>query len=70
MSTLRTMRAVVGGGVVALAALGVVASGARAQHEGHGMTQPPAAPTTPAQSAGSRKVTMEELHQSGGVPRG
>ena len=70
MTTLRAVRAVVGGAAVGLAALGVVASGARAQHEGHGTMQQPAAKTNPAASAGSRKVTMEELHQSGGVPRG
>ncbi|PYN50022.1 MAG: hypothetical protein DME00_07195, partial [Candidatus Rokuibacteriota bacterium] len=62
MTTLRAVRAVVGGAAVGLAALGVVASGARAQHEGHGTMQQPAAKTNPAAPAGSRKVTMEELH--------
>src|SRR5712671_5977308 len=70
VTTLRGARVVVGGVVLGLAALGVAASGARAQHEGHGMTQPPTAKTDSSTSAGSRKVTMEELHQSGGVPRG
>src|SRR5262249_8986577 len=49
--------------------------GVRAQHQ-HGnppATTPSAGPTTPAAGAGEgvgRKVTMEELHRSGGVPRG
>jgi len=52
--------------VIGLVAL---APSALAQHQGHDqhrMTPPSAAQAAPA----SRKVTMEELHQSGGVPRG
>jgi mono/diheme cytochrome c family protein len=55
-----------GFGFIGLVAL---AASAFAQHQGHDqhqMTQPAASPPT----AASRKVTMEELHQSGGVPRG
>jgi hypothetical protein len=49
----------------------VVVSAVRAQHHGHGSTTPPAPPQSGAsQEAVSRKVTMEELHQAGGVPRG
>ena len=44
-------------GVLALAA------GVAAQHQHHQKSGPPAA-------AGSRRVTMEELHAGGGVPRG
>ncbi len=64
------------GAVLALVAL---ASPVLAQHEGHG--QQPATPpaSSPASTAGQpggagqggpRKVTMEELHRSGGVPVG
>src|SRR5262245_13649441 len=59
------------GAVLGFAALTVLAPAGRAQHQGHGAAAP--AQTPPAQAAadpGSRKVTMEELHQSGGVPRG
>jgi mono/diheme cytochrome c family protein len=61
-------------GVVLLAVVALAAS-ALAQHQGHGqhqLTPPTAAPTGAANppAAASRKVTMEELHQSGGVPRG
>src|SRR4029453_12688288 len=74
---------VVIGGCLGLAVLATSASAVRAQHQGHGMT-PPTAPATgvtnqgaasspgssAAGAAAGRKVTMEELHQSGGVPRG
>jgi mono/diheme cytochrome c family protein len=61
-------------GVVVLAIVALAAS-ALAQHQGHGqhqVTSPTAAPTGAANppSGASRKVTMEELHQSGGVPPG
>ena len=60
-------RAVVGRVLLGLVALTVVASTARAQHQGHGAMAPAAA----AQGAAApRKVTMEELHRQGGVPRG
>jgi mono/diheme cytochrome c family protein len=68
MTTVRRVRVIVGGTVVGLAAFVVAGSVARAQHEGHGRM--PAAKPSPAPSAMSRTVTMEELHQSGGVPRG
>jgi len=68
---LHRARAVVGAACLGLAALAVAASAARAQHQGHTM---PSAATTPGTTthgaAASRKVTMEELHQAGGVPRG
>ena len=51
----------------ALVALTVAVSAPRAQHPGHGAMAPAAAaPGT----AAPRKVTMEELHRQGGVPRG
>jgi uncharacterized protein involved in high-affinity Fe2+ transport len=52
---------IVGAALVVLA----MAAGAAAQHQ-HG-NQAKSAPPAPA---GSRRVTMEELHRSGGVPRG
>jgi mono/diheme cytochrome c family protein len=54
-------RALLAGTLLAFVAL---TASALAQHEGHSqhMTGPPGAP--------SRKVTMEQLHQSGGVPLG
>ena len=56
----------IGGALVGLVALTVV-SAPRAQHPGHGAMAPAAAaPGT----AAPRKVTMEELHRQGGVPRG
>src|SRR5438445_318949 len=66
------VRAIVGGACIGLAVLAVSAVGAWAQHQGHGTTFPAATTsgttTTPPEAA--RKVTMEELHQTGGVPRG
>jgi len=60
-------RAVVGRALLGLVALTVAASTALAQHQGHGAM----APAAPAQGAAAlRKVTMEELHRQGGVPRG
>ncbi len=60
-------------GFVLLATVALAAS-ALAQHQGHAqhqMTPSTVAPTGAASPpAASRKVTMEELHQSGGVPRG
>jgi mono/diheme cytochrome c family protein len=50
-----------------LGVLAILTPAARAQHAGHGAAAPGAvAPTAPA----PRKYTMEELHASGGVPRG
>jgi len=45
---------------------------ALAQHEGHGQPATPPAPPPAGAGAGtpSRKVTMEQLHQTGGVPLG
>jgi len=51
----------------ALVALTVAVSAPRAQHPGHGAMAPAAA--APG-AAAPRKVTMEELHRQGGVPRG
>src|SRR6266508_542686 len=64
----RRSRAVVGRALLGLVALSVAASTARAQHQGHGATPPAAA--APQGAAAPRKVTMEELHRQGGVPRG
>src|SRR5256712_5750883 len=64
----RRSRAVVGRALLGLVALTVAASTARAQHQGHGATPPAAAATQGA--ASPRKITMEELHRQGGVPRG
>jgi mono/diheme cytochrome c family protein len=64
-------RAIVGAMALGLAALAGAASGARAQHPGHGMT--PAGGDSRASGSAptaSRKITMEELHRSGGVPPG
>src|SRR5262245_60757033 len=47
--------------------LAVMAAGVRAQHQGHGVTPPTA---SGGEGAGERKITMEELHRLGGVPRG
>jgi mono/diheme cytochrome c family protein len=82
-NNLHRTKAVVIGGWVGLAALAMTVSASRAQHPGHGMTPPaaatpgatsPAAVSSPGPSASGagagRRVTMEELHQSGGVPRG
>ncbi len=57
----------IGGALVGLVALTVAVSAPRAQHQGHGATPPAAAAP---QGAAARKVTMEELHRQGGVPRG
>src|SRR5258705_5792251 len=62
-------KALVGCAVVALVAL---AASAIAQHQGHEQptTTPPSSPPAGAATqgvAGPRKVTMEELHRSGGV---
>lgn len=59
-------RRLVSGALLGFVTLGVAAYSARAQHPGHGAT-PPAVTATPA---APRKVTMEELHRAGGVPRG
>ena len=64
----RRSRAAVERTLLGLVALTVAASTARAQHPGHGATPPAAAATQGA--AAPRKVTMEELHRQGGVPRG
>jgi len=65
-------KALVSCAVVALVAL---AASAIAQHQGHEQptTTPPSSPPAGAATqgvAGPRKVTMEELHRSGGVPLG
>ncbi len=57
----------IGGALVGLVALTVAVSAPRAQHPGHGAMAPAAA--APG-AAAPRKVTMEELHRQGGVPRG
>lgn len=49
---------------LALGALALAVPGARAQHAGHGAAAPGAS------APGPRAYTMEELHASGGVPRG
>ena len=54
------------GGALTFAVLTLVVTTGRAQHQGHGTAAPAATPA----DAGSRKITTEELHQSGGVPRG
>ena len=64
----RRSRAVVGRALLGLVALTVAASTARAQHQGHGAMSP--ATVTTQGTAAPRKVTMEELHRQGGVPRG
>ena len=67
----RRSRRLIGGVVLGVAALIAIASAVRAQHQGHGPPPPAATPRTPAaDGAGSRKVTMEDLHLSGGVPLG
>ena len=63
----RSVWAIVGA-LVGLVALTVAVSAPRAQHQGHGATPPAAA--APQGAAAPRKVTMEELHRQGGVPRG
>ena len=61
-------RALLGGMLLTFVAL---TASALAQHEGHGQPMTPPAPAqTGALGAPSRKVTMEQLHQSGGVPSG
>ena len=62
-------KALLGGTLMTFIAL---TASALAQHGGHGQPATPPAPaqTGAAQSAPSRKVTMEQLHQSGGVPPG
>jgi mono/diheme cytochrome c family protein len=57
------LKALVGCVLLALVAFVVSALAQTQGHDHHQMAPSPAAP-------GSRKVTMEELHQSGGVPRG
>ena len=61
-------RAVVGRALLGLVTLTVATSTARAQHQGHGAMSP--ATVTTQGAAAPRKVTMEELHRQGGVPRG
>ena len=51
-------------GAMALGALAVLTPAARAQQSGHGAAAPAPAPPAP------RTYTMEELHKSGGTPRG
>ena len=62
-------KALLGGTLMTFLAL---TASARAQHEGHGQPATPSAParTAAAPSAPSQKVTMEQLHESGGVPPG
>jgi len=61
-------KALLGGTLLTFVAL---AASALSQHEGHGQQMTPPAPAqTGAPGAPSRKVTMEQLHQSGGVPPG
>ena len=63
-------RALLGGALLTFVALAVVA---RAQHQGHEQhtTPPSSSPAAAATQGGAgRKVTMEELHRSGGVPSG
>jgi mono/diheme cytochrome c family protein len=61
-------KALLGGTLLTFAAL---TASALAQHEGHGQPMTPPAPAqTGEPGAPSRKVTMEQLHQSGGVPPG
>src|SRR5437867_6479429 len=64
----RRSRAVVGRALLGLVTLTVATSTARAQHQGHGGMSP--ATVTTQGAAAPRKVTMEELHRQGGVPRG
>jgi len=52
--------------ILALGVLVLAATGARAQHSGHGA----AAPGADAPPRAGRTYTMEELHAAGGVPRG
>jgi len=59
---------VVGRALLGLVTLTVATSTARAQHQGHGAMSP--ATVTTQGAAAPRKVTMEELHRQGGVPRG
>ena len=54
-----TRKALVGGVMLVVAMAATVA----AQHQHGDMTSAPAAP-------GSKRVTMDELHRGGGVPRG
>jgi mono/diheme cytochrome c family protein len=54
------------GAALAFAMVALVVTAVRAQHQGHGTP----APAPAATDSGSRKITMAELHQSGGVPRG
>src|SRR2546428_11120829 len=56
----------IGGALVGFFALSVAVSAPRAQQQGHGEMSPAA----PQGAAAQRKVTMEELHRQGGVPRG
>jgi hypothetical protein len=64
-------RKAIGVALLSLASLVVVVSVVRAQHQGHGASPSPAATPGPSGQGGvSRKVTMEELHRAGGVPRG
>src|ERR1700756_4133791 len=68
-------KTVLGGAVLTLVAL---AASARAQHQGHDQHATPPPASSPAAAgatqtggaAGPRKITMEELHRSGGVPLG
>jgi mono/diheme cytochrome c family protein len=71
----RASKTVLGGAVLTLVAL---AASARAQHQGHEQHTTPPPASSPAAAgatqtggaAGPRKITMEELHRSGGVPLG
>ena len=64
----RRADAAIGGALVGIFVLAVAVSAPRAQHQGHGATSP--ATVTTQGAAAPRKVTMEELHRQGGVPRG
>ena len=68
----RRSREVIGGAILGVVALAVAVSAPRAQHQGHGAVAPAATTPggTPQGAAAPRKVTMEELHRQGGVPRG
>jgi mono/diheme cytochrome c family protein len=77
MGISRGTRSILLGGVGVVAALALSGIGlalAQRSHSGHGQeVAPPAAPTRPAPVPGARsprRVTMEELHRAGGVPRG
>ena len=55
---------------LALGAIAALASGAAAQHAGHGASPTPAPSGASAPTGPPAPVSMEELHRHGGVPRG